>query len=315
MSGVYLATIPAKLYCPLSDNTSFGTITCCLKPPKPPAVSSMGPAGNAPLSTGNDSLRKGPANAKTSRKFTANEKVRPDRPSYAEPDDYFSPPRKSQRSTAYASPLLFTDEEEELRRSVHRGSPLTEENLQNLQAAHEADSAATDPRFEDPVFLAFMRKSNKSRSSEKKKADKKKTKDIDEHPLNLPPEELRRLSARMARDEKRSSTQMDVDVDSESAQPDLGSQDSQPTTPGDNTPGAFPTSEKLSNGDADSDTREQTKSPPPPLHRINIQPKMDPEAAKAAGNKFFKAKDYGRAVVEYSKGVHILQTLTAPQLT
>lgn len=277
----------------------------------------MGPAGNAPLSTGNESpsqkssLRKGPA-PRVSRKFS--DKVRSDRPSYAEPDDYFSPPRKSQRSTAYASPLLFTDEEEELRRVSHRGSPLTQENLQNLQAAHEASSAAVDPRFEDPAFLAFMRKS-KSRSPEKKKPEKKKTKDIDEHPLNLPPEELRRLSARMARDEKRSSTQMDVDVDSESAQPDLGSQDSQPPTPGTNTPGAFPLSEKLSNGDSEPDTREQTKSPPPPLHRINIQPKMDPEAAKAAGNKFFKAKDYGRAVVEYSKGLHTTRTPASTGLT
>lgn len=278
----------------------------------------MAPAGNGPQSTGNaspgqsSSLRKGPA--RISRKFTANEKVRSDRPSYAEPDDYFSPPRKSQRSTAYASPLLFTDEEEELRRANNRGSALTQENLRILQAVYEVDTEATDPRFEDPAFLAFMRKS-KPRSPEKKKHERKKTKDIDEHPLNLPPEELKRLSARMAKEEKRSSAQMDVDVDSESAQPDVASQDSQPPTPGTNTPGAFPSSEKLSNGDNDADTREQTKSPTPPLHRVNIQPKMDPEAAKAAGNKFFKAKDYGRAVVEYSKGIYVTLARTFTRLT
>lgn len=269
----------------------------------------MGPSGNAPTSIGNaslgesgyhSSLRKGPA--KNSRKFTANERVRSDRPSYAEPDDYFSPPKKAQRSTTYASPLLFTDEEEEeLRRADNQRSPLTRENLQSLQAEYEADSAGTDPRFEDPAFIAFMRKS-KSRSPEKKKFERKKTKDIGEHPLNLPPDELKRLSARMAKDEKRSSAHMDVDVDSESVQPDVDSQKSQPPTPGTNPPGAFPSSEPLPNGNENANIREQTKSPTPPPHRINTQPKMDPEAAKAAGNKFFKAKDYGRAVVEYSKG-------------
>lgn len=266
----------------------------------------MAPVGNnAPLSTGTtspgqSSLHKGPA-----RNSRNQQKSRSDRPSYAEPDDYFSPPRKSQRSTAYASPLLFTDEEEELRRVTNRGSALTQENLQNLQSVYKVNSQTADPRFEDPAFFAFMRKS-KSRSPEKKKHERKKTKDSIEHPLNLPPEELRRLSARMARDEKRSSAQMDVDVDvdSESAQPDVASQDSQPPTPGTDAPGAFPSSEKLSNGDNNAESREQTKSPTPPTHRVNVQPKMDPEAAKAAGNKFFKAKDYGRAVVEYSKGVY-----------
>jgi len=262
----------------------------------------MAPPANTPPNSG---LRKGPA--RHSRNFSTND--RNPRPSYADPDDYFSPPTKPQRSTAYATPLFFDDEDEALRRAGGRNRdsvPLTEANLQNLQAACEADlhfhhaEEASDPRFDDPKFLAFMRKT-KSRSPEKKNWAKRKSKNQDEHPLNLPPEELRRLSARMARDEKRSSAQMDVDMSdnaSSEAQADSGS-NSRPPTPGENTPGAFPSSEAQPNG---NNTREDTLSPPPPPHRINTQPKMDPEAAKAAGNKFFKAKDYGRAVAEYSKG-------------
>ena len=278
-----------------------------------------------PPPSSSSSQRKGPA--RNSRNFSTNNSDRNNRLSYTEPSDYFSPPGKAQRSTAYATPLLFEEQEQVLRKraakvpvnaqSNRNSAPLTEENLQNLQAACEANlhfrhsEEASDPRFDDPKFLAFMRKSKtKSRSPDKKNWAKRKSKTADEHPLNLPPEELRRLSARMARDEKRSSTQMDLDMSdnaSSEAQADSGSSaPSQPPTPGDNTPGAFPSSEAQTNGDH---SREDTMSPPPPPHRVNTQPKMDPEAAKAAGNKFFKAKDYGRAVVEYSKGMWRLETL------
>lgn len=245
-----------------------------------------------------------------SRKFASSKS---EKPSYADPDDFETSSKKSQRSTAYTTPLHFelsaaakrTSESE--RKALSNPAKLTKENLQNLQAAHEANFHVEESSDFDPDFLAqaFMRKS-KSRSPEKKKPDKKKNQST--HPLNLPPEELRRLSARMARDEKRNSAQMDVDVESSQsaqsgeAQADNGSSThSQPETPAaDKTPGAFP--------ETNGDGREENKSPPPPPHRINsnIQPKMDPEAAKAAGNKFFKAKDYGRAVVEYTKGMYLL---------
>lgn len=263
--------------------------------------------------------RKGPAKSSTnySRKFGSSEKA--DRLSYIEADDYSLPTKKTQRSTTFASPLDIFDKGQSAtgrNRSAGQSRPnsisqLTDENLALLQAAHrQADSLVptrdegSDSRFDEEAWIAHMRKS-KSKSPEKKSHSKKKSKNINEHPLNLPPDELKRLSARMARDEKRASAQMDVDIPEDSAshgsdeaQPDNGT-NSNPASPGtDNTPGAFPNSEHMSNGDS----REDTKSPPPPPHRINTQPKMDPEAAKAAGNKFFKAKDYGRAVVEYSKG-------------
>ncbi|KAF1986816.1 TPR-like protein [Aulographum hederae CBS 113979] len=50
--------------------------------------------------------------------------------------------------------------------------------------------------------------------------------------------------------------------------------------------------------------------PAPPPHRVPTSPPpvqeppaVDPEACKTAGNKFFKAKDYNRAIQEYSKAI------------
>lgn len=43
------------------------------------------------------------------------------------------------------------------------------------------------------------------------------------------------------------------------------------------------------------------KNPSPPP-----KPSIDPEACKALGNKYFKAKDYTMAVAEYTKGTSIM---------
>ena len=41
---------------------------------------------------------------------------------------------------------------------------------------------------------------------------------------------------------------------------------------------------------------------PPPQPPPPAKPTVDAEACKAAGNKFFKAKDYDKAIKEYTKG-------------
>jgi DnaJ family protein C protein 7 len=69
----------------------------------------------------------------------------------------------------------------------------------------------------------------------------------------------------------------------------------QPSAPG--TPGT--------NGQANSPFGEE-RPPAPPIHRVPTNPPVPPvdaEACKAAGNKFFKARDYDKAVQEYSKGM------------
>ena len=88
------------------------------------------------------------------------------------------------------------------------------------------------------------------------------------HPLNLPPDELRRLSAMAAaRDE--SVNAMDID----------------PKSPSNGVNGGGATE----------------KSPTPPPHRSSSGA-ADADSFKLAGNKFFKDKNYTRAVEEFSKG-------------
>ena len=69
----------------------------------------------------------------------------------------------------------------------------------------------------------------------------------------------------------------------------------------DSTPGAFPTTNGV-NGD------QENNAPPPPAHKP--QPNGTPSSTAAsdavsfkdAGNKFFKAKQYDKAIAEYTKG-------------
>lgn len=62
------------------------------------------------------------------------------------------------------------------------------------------------------------------------------------------------------------------------------------------------------NGADNEDHANGDASPVPPPHGSNPatspppKPSIDPEACKALGNKYFKAKDYSKAVQEYSKG-------------
>ena len=54
-----------------------------------------------------------------------------------------------------------------------------------------------------------------------------------------------------------------------------------------------------------SDQMNDDDSPIPPPHKTPSpppKPAYDPEACKATGNKYFKARDYTRAVQEYTKG-------------
>lgn len=59
------------------------------------------------------------------------------------------------------------------------------------------------------------------------------------------------------------------------------------------------------NEGSDHDQMIGDGSPVPPPHKTPSpppKPAYDPEACKAIGNKYFKAKDYTRAVQEYTKG-------------
>jgi DnaJ homolog subfamily C member 7 len=137
-----------------------------------------------------------------------------------------------------------------------------------------------------PAATSIPKAMPKSNVKSPKKSDKKKSKpaDPDSHPLNsyFP-------SAAMSGEDAR-ATPMDVDGDAPAV-----NGNSQPPTPSHDAPGAFPS-------DVNGDHDREDRSPTPPPHKVQPAPKVDPEACKAAGNKFFKAKDYDRAIQEYSKG-------------
>lgn len=74
-----------------------------------------------------------------------------------------------------------------------------------------------------------------------------------------------------------------------------------------NVPVSSPPPANGTNGDA----------PVPPPHRSNPSspvpsPEDEAEAYKAAGNKFFKEKDYKNAIVQYTKGMFLSPPRTPP---
>ena len=117
----------------------------------------------------------------------------------------------------------------------------------------------------------------------------------DTHPLNLPPEERERRRSAMS-DPSESNAPMDVDSEA----PMNG-------TPSSPTPMAW-TATHQTNGTDHNDQVDGDESPMPPPHGTNPatspppKPDIDPEACKILGNKYFKAKDYTKAIQEYSKG-------------
>ncbi|KAM0803385.1 hypothetical protein BDR22DRAFT_886759 [Usnea florida] len=107
----------------------------------------------------------------------------------------------------------------------------------------------------------------------------------DTHPLNLPPDE---------RDRRRSAMSSDSEQDDELSQMDVDSE--------------TPESHQHVNGMSDGDQMNGNASPIPPPHKSPSpppKPAYDPEACKATGNKYFKAKDYPRAVQEYTKALTV----------
>ncbi|KAI9686426.1 MAG: hypothetical protein M1822_003771 [Bathelium mastoideum] len=109
------------------------------------------------------------------------------------------------------------------------------------------------------------------------------------HPLNRPLEELRRSSYLNTMGDA-------IDIERETPAP---------TSPAEKSPAA--------NGVNGADDHKEDAPPPPPPHRTPTSPQqenapqpspgVDAEACKAAGNKFFKAKEYNRAIQEYSKAI------------
>ncbi|KAF2476859.1 TPR-like protein [Lindgomyces ingoldianus] len=152
------------------------------------------------------------------------------------------------------------------------------------------------------------RESRRSSSYSSKRSSKF---DRDSHPLNLPPDELRRLSAMSQMSDQPTPQPMDLDREFTSSPTPTPSS---PATA--QAPGAFPKTNG-SNGDHEArpapPPHRYTTSPPPQSATYAATPEaasppaqpptIDAESYKTAGNKFFKIKDYAQAVKEYSKAI------------
>lgn len=100
------------------------------------------------------------------------------------------------------------------------------------------------------------------------------SRDLDTHPLNLPPDELRRRLSAMAASKEDQRSSMDID------------------TPEVQQPNGV-------NG-------KEEDSPTPPPHQSTAASADEADSFKLAGNKFFKDGNYRRAIEEYNKGMEIL---------
>jgi DnaJ family protein C protein 7 len=174
--------------------------------------------------------------------------------------------------------------------------------------AHRTNSQTQGTPPSSPDKKSHVRVKERERTSSSRRSStfssKRSSKyDADTHPLNLSPEERQRLSFSSL------SAMSAMDVDRDSSSP-------APSSPAAEVPGGFPKTNGV-NGDHEGrpapPPHRYTKSPPPNSGNYAATPEaatppaemptIDAEEYKAAGNKFFKIKDYPAAIKEYSKGM------------
>lgn len=123
--------------------------------------------------------------------------------------------------------------------------------------------------------------------------------DPDTHPLNLPPEERKRLSA-LSTSAMSGRNSMDID-----REPVNGASSPPPPAASQKSSAQRNFSVPIPNGIS------HDQAPPPPPHKSNPSsptptPQDDAEAYKGAGNRFFKEKNYPKAIEQYSKGMRLV---------
>ena len=199
--------------------------------------------------------------------------------------------KKSKKSS-----LRDSDEEPSSPHSPKPRSPLKKSASASARSSRAEDENINNNnhkiRSEQGSAHKSSRSSNFSKSSHgsRRKADL----DPDTHPLNLSEAERKRLSALSMM-----SDPMEVDTEGPVSPP-----------PQTSIPGAFDApapkvnSTPVVNGEA----------PAPPPHKSNPTSPATPaaptpedaEAFKAAGNKFYKEKNYKKAIEEYTKGLFLV---------
>ncbi|TGJ87732.1 hypothetical protein E0Z10_g1049 [Xylaria hypoxylon] len=147
-----------------------------------------------------------------------------------------------------------------------------------------------------------QQKSRSSRSFGRHSSDSRRGKlDLNTHPLNLHPDEIKRLSALSAMSDRSSFDKMDVDKEN-SAQPPSSPpplQQQKSFTVPINSPTSAPKLEINGEG------------PAPPPHRSNPSSPVPSDAEqaenyKSLGNKSFKDRQYKKAIKEYSQAIELM---------
>ncbi|KAF2194950.1 TPR-like protein [Zopfia rhizophila CBS 207.26] len=191
------------------------------------------------------------------------------------------------------------------KKSKHHDQP----SAPTLNPGSSSHSQGTPPSSPEKKSHHKLKDRDRDRRSNSYSSRRSSKYDRDSHPLNLPPDELRRLSAMSVMSDQPTPQPMDVDREFTSSPT--------PSSPATGqAPGAFP-KQNGPNG-------EQEARPAPPPHRYTTspppqsasyaaspeaatpppqQPTIDAESYKAAGNKFFKIKDYAQAIKEYTKAI------------
>ncbi len=172
--------------------------------------------------------------------------------------------------------------------------------------SHQASPSSREPKPQPRTSRSFARQATDPGHPS---SSRKKKHDPDTHPLNLPPEERKRLSALSAMSDRNS-----MDIDREPPKPGSPTsptqqqqqQQQQPAAPSHSN--SFTVPVQVANGtNGVSPGGADTDAPPPPPHTsAPSSPEqtaaVDAENFKNDGNKFFKAKDYTRAIECYTKG-------------
>lgn len=184
---------------------------------------------------------------------------------------------------------------------IFKSKKSSEANLRKNNKGRETSSPSPSRRSvsKSPTKSA---KESDPRFQPRKSASRSNSKAIfsaDTHPLNLPPDEReKRRSAMSAQSDPPTPMEVDQNGDASSAA----------STPPPAAPITYPDTDDA----ADDGDFERTTSPIPPPHRFipptpppppaPPKPSVDAEACKALGNKYFKNKDYVKAIAEYTKG-------------
>jgi DnaJ family protein C protein 7 len=168
--------------------------------------------------------------------------------------------------------------------------PSPRSNRSDSRSPQKKSSSSRPSKARDDSHKSEQGSSKSSRSRNSRRHSPQNTIDPNDHPLNWPPEHRLSVLSNM-------SEPTPMDVDSEG--PNVPSS----PPPQSNMPGSFDT--PRTNG-----TKSSSDGPAPPPHKSPASPvpapaltPEDAEAFKTAGNKLYKAGDYKKAIVEYTKGL------------